>query len=280
VPISANLKKRLVTGVLGATALVSVLVYGGVPGVALLALVISVGMVYEFSTMILGPVDHKRKTALLLFLTFLLSATAFFQELSIGIVISFLLLFLYYLLEAGKYEGNHLLEHTRELMVSFFGLFYLALLPQFLLDIRRHPLGMHWVILFFLMVWAADVGAYFAGRKWGRHKLYFRVSPGKTLEGSAGGLGCTLLVAVVYQAIFLTNLSPTYLIVAAILVNLASQVGDLCESMIKRSFNVKDSGSILPGHGGFLDRFDGVVIALPVFAITLHLMEYFSAGIR
>lgn len=126
-------------------------------------------------------------------------------------------------------------------------------------------------LLFILVwVWAADVGAYFAGRALGRHKLAPNVSPGKTLEGLAGGVALALGItaAVAWSVPVVPGEQGLLLLVAALTV-LASALGDLFESMAKRRHGIKDSGTMLPGHGGMLDRIDSVTAALPVAVAAL-----------
>ena len=132
-----------------------------------------------------------------------------------------------------------------------------------------------WALLFILCwVWAADTGAYFAGRALGRHKLAPAVSPGKTLEGATGGLLLAILVAAVvaWQGPVETGERLLVLVVAVCTV-LASIAGDLFESLVKRQRGVKDSGTMLPGHGGMLDRIDSLTAALPV---AVMLMSWLS----
>ncbi|ASK34115.1 phosphatidate cytidylyltransferase [Alloalcanivorax mobilis] len=128
-----------------------------------------------------------------------------------------------------------------------------------------------WALLFVLVwVWAADTGAYFAGRAFGRHKLAPSVSPGKTVEGLIGGAVLALLVvAGVYASGWLEATLPPLMVVALLTV-LASVLGDLFESMVKRERGIKDSGTVLPGHGGMLDRIDSVTAALPVALLGLN----------
>lgn len=126
-----------------------------------------------------------------------------------------------------------------------------------------------WLLYVFLLVWCADSGAYFVGRKLGRRKMAPNVSPNKSMEGLAGGL-VTGLVVVVAISVFKLQLTGTTLIAFAALsaiTILASVLGDLFESMLKRQAGVKDSGTILPGHGGILDRIDSLLSATPIFAL-------------
>ncbi len=129
-------------------------------------------------------------------------------------------------------------------------------------------------VLFLLaLVWAADSGAYFAGRRWGRVKLAPSISPGKTREGAYGAFAATLLVALIGLAplgVGAAQAAP-FLLVCAVAVAF-SIVGDLFESMLKRQHAVKDSGRLLPGHGGLLDRVDSLTAAAPVFALGLRLI--------
>lgn len=120
------------------------------------------------------------------------------------------------------------------------------------------------------LVWAADIGAYFVGRAFGRHKLAPTVSAGKTWEGFGGGLAAVLLYAL--AGAWLLGVSGVALggwLLLSVLAGAVSVAGDLCESMLKREAGVKDSGSVLPGHGGLLDRIDSLVAALPVLALGL-----------
>ncbi len=118
------------------------------------------------------------------------------------------------------------------------------------------------ILGYFLLLWTSDTGAYLSGKFLGKHKLFERISPKKTWEGSIGALILTLIVSYVIS-IYFTNLSITNWIVLAILIVVFGGLGDLVESMLKRSLKIKDSGNILPGHGGILDRFDGLLLSVP-----------------
>lgn len=128
--------------------------------------------------------------------------------------------------------------------------------------------GAVWLLFVLLLVWCADIGAYFAGRRWGKRKLAPRVSPGKSWEGVAGGMVVTSLLALVF-AVWqpLGTLGGVALVMVTALVTLVSVLGDLLESMLKRYRNIKDSSQLLPGHGGVLDRIDSLTAAIPIFAL-------------
>ena len=132
-----------------------------------------------------------------------------------------------------------------------------------------------WLLLYvLLMVWGADTGAYFAGRRWGTRKMAPKVSPGKSIAGLIGGIVTTSILAVIVA--FTTDIAKVtglgvFLAISMATV-LASVLGDLFESMLKRHRGIKDSGTILPGHGGILDRIDSVTAAVPVYVGLMYLM--------
>lgn len=122
------------------------------------------------------------------------------------------------------------------------------------------------VLLVLVLVWVADIGAYFVGRAWGRRKLAPGISPGKTWEGALGGTAAALVYAIIL-GIFIDGIHWLPYLLAAALIAILSIVGDLFESAAKRQAAVKDSGALLPGHGGLLDRIDSATAALPVAAL-------------
>lgn len=132
--------------------------------------------------------------------------------------------------------------------------------------------GAIWLLYVFVLVWATDTGAYFAGRAIGKRKLAVKVSPGKTVEGFIGGVSLAILVCVIAYLTGYFNINFTQFLFSSLLAVLASVLGDLTESMFKREAGIKDSGNLIPGHGGILDRIDSLTAAVPVFTIlSLHL---------
>jgi phosphatidate cytidylyltransferase len=137
----------------------------------------------------------------------------------------------------------------------------------------RDDFGPAYVLFLLLLIWVADTGAYFAGRRWGRRKLAPTISPGKTWEGVFGAGMATLAFALVGAAVLEEGARwPGFVAVCMVTVGF-SIVGDLFESMMKRQRGVKDSGSLLPGHGGVLDRFDSLTAAAPAFLLGLYGMR-------
>lgn len=151
----------------------------------------------------------------------------------------------------------------------------LTLVPAWLafVYLRLQAQGIVLIFMLIVLVAAADVGAYFTGRAWGKAKLAPHVSPGKSWAGFWGGISCASLCAVIaWLALEQDRLGLLPMVVIALVTALASVLGDLLESMVKRQQGVKDSGRILPGHGGMMDRLDSMTAAAPVFALALLLV--------
>jgi phosphatidate cytidylyltransferase len=130
--------------------------------------------------------------------------------------------------------------------------------------VMLHEISRHWLMFGLMINWVGDTGAYYIGKNFGRHKLAPRVSPGKSWEGAAASLATGVLFGVIYLPLAIRGTPWWRAALFAIAANIAGQIGDLAESAIKRSAQVKDSGSLLPGHGGMLDRLDSTMFALPV----------------
>jgi len=165
---------------------------------------------------------------------------------------------------AGPDELGDKLAKTRR---RGWGLVYTGGLLAVLLTIAGMPQGRLLLLFAIAAVVAADSGAYFAGHLWGRRKLAPRISPGKTWEGLAGGMLCAALVGALFAALFLADVSAPAGAALGLVLGLVSVLGDLLESLVKRVHGVKDSGDIFPGHGGILDRIDGLLLAGPAMLL-------------
>lgn len=152
------------------------------------------------------------------------------------------------------------------------GVLYIPLLLNHLVLLREMPHGIQWVFLLLVIVMSGDTAAFYVGSAIGKRKLHPLVSPNKSVEGSLGGLAGSVAGTFLAKATFFPGLSAVDCMVLALFVGLMGQLGDLFESLLKRSFGVKDSGTIFPGHGGMLDRLDSILFAAPALYIYA---EYF-----
>jgi len=150
------------------------------------------------------------------------------------------------------------------------GIIYIPVSLGFLVLIREGHSGTIWIFLLLAIIFAGDTGAFYVGSYLGRHKLCPAISPGKTIEGAIGGLTANLVVGAIGKAFFLPDLPWSLGILFFLAVGIAGQLGDLFESEMKRSSNIKDSSNILPGHGGILDRIDALLFASPVAYVFIR----------
>ena len=167
------------------------------------------------------------------------------------------------LIGLGRLALNYPKTALSEVCFNLLAVLYSVVLLSHLYLLRQLPRGIEWTFLTILLVWATDIGAYLIGRQFGRHLLAPQVSPKKTIEGSLGGLLLGSAVAIVFWYIVGGATWITYIFLAFI-ISISAQIGDLFESALKRSAGVKDSGKLIPGHGGILDRFDSLIFALPL----------------
>ena len=160
---------------------------------------------------------------------------------------------------------------------------YVGMLGGSLIRLRNDfspNIGPKLVFFLVLVVWLGDAGAYYVGKKFGRHALSPRISPKKTIEGGIGGIVVAVLTAVVIHLTFFSEFPLVHAIIAGIILSIAGLIGDLAESMWKRSAAVKDSGTLIPGHGGFLDRFDSVFFTTPILYVYWVLIQNGFSSLR
>ncbi len=153
---------------------------------------------------------------------------------------------------------------------------YVGMLGGSLIRLRNDfapNIGPKLVYFLVLVVWLGDAGAYYVGKKFGRRALSPRISPKKTIEGGIGGIAVAILTAVIIHFTFFREFPLVHAIIAGVILSIAGVIGDLAESMWKRSAAVKDSGTLIPGHGGFLDRFDSVFFTTPILYVYWVLIQ-------
>jgi len=165
-------------------------------------------------------------------------------------------------------RGGELDQALPSSAIAVMGTLYVGMLAGSLIRLRKDFAdGPQLVFFLLIVVWIADAGAYYVGRSLGKHRLSPRISPKKTIEGLAGGVVASAIAAVIIHYTFFPKFPLVHAVIAAIVLSLAGVVGDLAESMWKRSAAVKDSGTLIPGHGGFLDRFDSVFFTAPILYV-------------
>ncbi len=158
--------------------------------------------------------------------------------------------------------------------ITLFGILFIAFLLAYVSLIRNIPNGRVWVLFLIITVWAGDVFALISGSFLGRHKLYPKISPNKTFEGLGGAIVGSIIVAFAFVLLFLPHVKKETCILLAAGIGFLGQLGDFTESMLKRSAQVKDSGNLIPGHGGMLDRLDSFLFSAPfLYYYLLYLLK-------
>jgi phosphatidate cytidylyltransferase len=236
-------------------------------------LLLSLAGLFEFYTLVNTAGIKPNKILGLLtgfFLFGYIAAFPFFPFDSKYLFLAVPIAFLVFILELYRKEKNPFTN----IGYTFLGLVFVVVPFAFFYSLGflvNLDYNYHLPLSFMLMLWASDTGAYLFGRKLGKTKLFERHSPKKTWEGFGGGIFMSVLVAVIVSFLFKEIALPVWVGMAVIIVSLGT-LGDLVESMLKRSLDVKDSGTLLPGHGGLLDRFDGLLIAAPMVYVYLYLL--------
>ena len=161
-------------------------------------------------------------------------------------------------------DRSHRGHDTEDIGKILLGLIYIPLPLSLLVFMRNHPKGDIWIFFLLAVIFIGDTGAFYFGRFFGKHKLYEVISPGKTWEGAFGGLLCAIITALWFLKILRLHQVDLSVLALVLALPVSGQLGDLAESMLKRNYGVKDSGKILPGHGGILDRIDGLLFSIPI----------------
>lgn len=256
----SNLSVRLLTAAVGVPVILALLFVVPAPGFYVLVFAAVLAGAWEVHAMG-APEDRTGRIATAAAAGAISLAVYFGRDLLTLLTVlvgSTLAILLVHLLRLGAIETV-----ARRIVFSLGGALYVGLLLTFAGLLHRPPLGTAWVLLALTVTWLGDTGAYAAGRMFGRHKLYEAVSPKKTWEGAIGGLFASVGSALVAHAWYLPELTIQDAVFIAVPASALGLAGDLCESLIKRSVGVKDSGKILPGHGGMLDRVDALMFVAP-----------------
>ncbi len=258
-------KTRLLSGIVLVAFLLCIGFFGGD------VLLVSLGAISLVGAFELYRVFRMEKKALAF--PGYLAIVAYYVSLRLGWmsqgVALFLLLVCLLVVLMGIYVFAYPKYHCNQLMAAFFGVFYIAFMLSCIYLIREMEGGIYLIWLIFLCSWGADTCAYCVGMLFGKHSLSPKLSPKKSIEGAVGGILGAALLTVIYTLIFQEKMGLGWsqiLILAAISAVAAavSIIGDLVASGIKRNYDIKDYGKLIPGHGGILDRFDSVIVTAPI----------------
>ena len=258
---------RMLTGLIMGTIAMGCIMYGGV---ALLTLVLVI--IFFASKEYVKILEHKGfypSLKIILAAEVLLAAISYFQKfhlVSIALSVCSMLAFLWVLFRGRQPFIAHV-------ATTILGFVYCGWFPMHLLFLRElHSAQFHdglgFVVMMFTAILMTDIGCYYAGTHLGKHKLAPVISPNKTIEGSIGGAIAAVIGAMIVGLFIGVDWYTS--LFAGLLCTIFAQIGDLCESLIKRDAGVKDSGNTLPGHGGFLDRADSFVLTIPVMYYFCH----------
>jgi phosphatidate cytidylyltransferase len=260
------LKQRILTGVIGGAAFLAILILGGAWFIAVISLLAAIAY-YEWINM-----SKIRMISIPSLIGFMYLATLLFSTLPVGlnkigfqfnheyIWMSFVFVLLLFIVFS---KNNFSIEQAGALII---GVVYIGFGFVYFIETRIHH-ELYTILFILLIVWCTDSAAYFIGKRFGKNKLWPSISPNKTVEGSLGGIAVAILAGIIFQLLTDNFDSFIYVMILSLIISAVGQVGDLVESAMKRQYGIKDSGEILPGHGGVLDRFDSLLFVFPVLYV-------------
>ncbi|WP_188205838.1 phosphatidate cytidylyltransferase [Alkalibacillus aidingensis] len=259
--------QRVITAIVGLLVFVPFVVYGDWPFVLFVMLMVSVGL-YEVLRM--------KRVSLLSFpgilsltLLWVIYIDQFLYSILSYIPLTFsemVYVFIFILLIYSVLVKNEF--NFEDCAFTLLSVAYIGIGLAYFIETRLA--GLEFILFALLIIWLTDSGAYFFGKYLGKRKLWPEISPKKTVAGFVGGIFSALTIAVIFQLIYPIHDQMFVIMLVAILASILAQIGDLVESALKRTFKVKDSGTLLPGHGGVLDRFDSLIFMLPF----LHFIQF------
>ncbi|MFD6207210.1 phosphatidate cytidylyltransferase [Peribacillus sp. NPDC060253] len=263
------MKQRIITAVVVAAIFIPLVILGGIPFLLTVYLLGSIGL-YELMKMKnLRVLSFEAILSHILLWVLLLphEYTAFLEEINYDKVQVFLIGVLLLLLYTVVSKNRFTFDDAGFLVIS---ILYLGIGFYYLFETRDSAgMGLIYILLTLFTIWATDSGAYFIGKSLGKRKLWPEISPNKTVEGFIGGLFSAMIVGALFYAFSSLDYTLLQLLMISLIIGVFGQLGDLVQSAYKRHYGVKDSGKLLPGHGGILDRLDSVIFILPI----LHLLH-------
>jgi phosphatidate cytidylyltransferase len=252
--------KRWVTGIVAVPLLFAVVAYGSTAVFAALIAFVSLMGMREYQRLVLSGAERSETAALMIAAALILLGAALDDAPLLIALLSFSVMVLLIIQLPVIRKGAADLDRVGRTLL---GLLYVPLLMSHFILIRQTPEGREWVFFILVLAFAGDTAAFYVGKRFGKNKLLPEVSPGKTIEGVIGLVFGSIFGCLLFRYFFFPTLPLVHTVVLAMVGSLLGQLGDLCESALKRAAGVKDSGALLPGHGGILDRLDCLIFIAP-----------------
>jgi len=252
--------KRWATGVIAVPILFFIIAYGAETIFVLLIVIATLVGVMEYNRMVFGTGLVREKVETLTVAMLILTAVASGDRTLLIAILSFavMAILMLNLLRIGE-EGLDMIRLGKVIL----GVMYIPLLMSHFILVRQAPAGVQWIFFILVLAFSGDIAAYYVGKGIGRRKLLPGVSPGKTVEGTIGLVIGSITGCVLFRHLFFPMLPVLHAVILGLVGSVLGQLGDLCESALKRAAGVKDSGTLLPGHGGILDRLDCLMFITP-----------------
>ncbi len=255
-----SLVKRWLTGILLVVVVLTAIIFASAEILGVIITVFIIGGVWEYNSMVFGKGYLKEKLEINIFaivipMVVLLGTSQHLIAVLTFCIISVFMLFLW-----------SVKESTFDVLLVakvIFGIMYLPLLTSHFILLRLLENGVYWILLVLIISIVGDTAGLYVGKYFGKNKLSVLVSPGKTIEGTIGLIIGSVLGSLIFSHFFFPNVSSVHILIISFVGSVIGQLGDLCESAIKRNYGLKDASSLLPGHGGLLDRMDSLIFIAP-----------------
>jgi phosphatidate cytidylyltransferase len=252
--------KRWLTGILLAAVMLAVIIFASAEILAAIITIFIIGGVWEYNRIVFGKGFLKEKIEINIFAIVLPAVVLFGNSQLLVSVLTFSILCVFILFLWSVKESTFDVMLVAKVI---FGIMYIPLLTSHFILLRLLENGVYWILFVLIISIVGDTAGLYIGKYFGKNKLSVLVSPGKTIEGTIGLVVGSVLGCLIFSYFFFPDVSCVHILIISFVGSIIGQLGDLCESAIKRNYGLKDASSLLPGHGGLLDRMDSLIFVAP-----------------
>jgi phosphatidate cytidylyltransferase len=252
--------KRWLTGILLAAVLLAVIIFASAEILATIITIFIIGGVWEYNRIVFGKGFLKEKIEINIFAIVIPAVVLFGTSQLLVSVLTFCVLCVFILFLWSIKESTFDVLLVAKVI---FGIMYIPLLTSHFILLRLLENGVYWILLVLIIAIVGDTAGLYIGKYFGKNKLSLLISPGKTIEGTIGLVFGSVLGSLIFSYFFFPDVSRVHILIISSVGSIIGQLGDLCESAIKRNYGLKDASSLLPGHGGLLDRMDSLIFVAP-----------------